>query len=519
MPTKLIEVALPLDVINREAAREKSIRHGHPSTLHLWWARRPLAACRAVLFAQLVDDPSAHPELFPNAGRPRARAATSVRHHRDGWSPGKLQMIRTSRRGPSARFDAAIRMDCQPLLIPSAVAARSLSKPNGSGSSHSERSQPGRRPDHKSLGRTAVDLRAPTASPPALGHDTAGTRKSGEVLQGLADDVRFYGNWMRDEAGAAWGTCTQRAYSQMGSKQLSSRGYGRGRSRARTLLAARPCPLCAAFGSARRRARKRGFARCPIRQAKRVRFEIGHGSRVHRSKAPSAARARLPGLQHCCSLAYVRDEGRAAGSVHSSWLSWLRGRASECTCPAKTRMNKPPRSRCRLSFQKKSFHDQPATSNRPSLRNDAPHADLFTNRQLTALCTLQRSRQGSPGPSPCRLGGDRPYADAVATYLAFTVDKLADLANALAGGSQNAECPRQLFGRQAIPMVWDFGEGNPFSDAPALVGTYGKHAPQHVLGPLRVRATLHRHPSVKPTQPRVRMKASFCRQILRTTTT
>ena len=65
MPTKLIEVALPLDVINREAAREKSIRHGHPSTLHLWWARRPLAACRAVLFAQLVDDPSAHPELFP----------------------------------------------------------------------------------------------------------------------------------------------------------------------------------------------------------------------------------------------------------------------------------------------------------------------------------------------------------------------------------------------------------------------------------------------------------------------
>ena len=62
---KLIEVALPLEAINRESAREKSIRHGHPSTLHLWWARRPLAACRAVLFAQLVDDPSAHPDQFP----------------------------------------------------------------------------------------------------------------------------------------------------------------------------------------------------------------------------------------------------------------------------------------------------------------------------------------------------------------------------------------------------------------------------------------------------------------------
>src|SRR5947209_8253978 len=62
---KLIEVALPLEAINRESAREKSIRHGHPSTLHLWWARRPLAACRAVLFASIVDDPTSRPEDFP----------------------------------------------------------------------------------------------------------------------------------------------------------------------------------------------------------------------------------------------------------------------------------------------------------------------------------------------------------------------------------------------------------------------------------------------------------------------
>src|SRR4051794_440298 len=69
---KLIEVALPLETINRESAREKSIRHGHPSTLHLWWARRPLAAARAVLFAQLVDDPSSHPDRFPTEEEQRA---------------------------------------------------------------------------------------------------------------------------------------------------------------------------------------------------------------------------------------------------------------------------------------------------------------------------------------------------------------------------------------------------------------------------------------------------------------
>src|SRR5437764_13629436 len=60
---KLIEVSMPLEAINTASAREKSIRHGHPSTLHLWWARRPLAACRAVLFSSLVDDPSGDPHL------------------------------------------------------------------------------------------------------------------------------------------------------------------------------------------------------------------------------------------------------------------------------------------------------------------------------------------------------------------------------------------------------------------------------------------------------------------------
>ncbi|MBC6436792.1 MAG: DUF1156 domain-containing protein, partial [Rhodobacteraceae bacterium] len=72
---KLIEVALPLDAINAACIREKSLRHGHPSTLHLYWARRPLAAMRAVLFAQLVDDPSAHPDRFPTEVAQQAERA------------------------------------------------------------------------------------------------------------------------------------------------------------------------------------------------------------------------------------------------------------------------------------------------------------------------------------------------------------------------------------------------------------------------------------------------------------
>src|SRR2546423_14764735 len=83
----LIEVALPLDAINKASAREKSIRHGHPSTLHLWWARRPLAACRAVLFASLVDDPAEHPELFPTEEEQNTERTRLSQLMEDGRTP------------------------------------------------------------------------------------------------------------------------------------------------------------------------------------------------------------------------------------------------------------------------------------------------------------------------------------------------------------------------------------------------------------------------------------------------
>ncbi len=81
---KLIEVALPLEAISAASAREKSIRHGHPSTLHLWWARRPLAAARAVIFSQMVDDPSAHPDRFP-APKRRRRSANACSALSRSW--------------------------------------------------------------------------------------------------------------------------------------------------------------------------------------------------------------------------------------------------------------------------------------------------------------------------------------------------------------------------------------------------------------------------------------------------
>src|SRR5213595_2284452 len=96
---KLIEVALPLEAINRESAREKSIRHGHPSTVHLWWARGPLAACRAVLFASLVDDPSERvPELLADETKRRA-AAKTVKAQKKLWNERKSVFEKTRAAG------------------------------------------------------------------------------------------------------------------------------------------------------------------------------------------------------------------------------------------------------------------------------------------------------------------------------------------------------------------------------------------------------------------------------------
>jgi len=86
---KLIEVALPLEAINQAAAREKSIRHGHPSTLHLWWARRPLAAARAVIFAQMVDDPSAYVETLRADPKLRRRAESALKARLKLWEEAR----------------------------------------------------------------------------------------------------------------------------------------------------------------------------------------------------------------------------------------------------------------------------------------------------------------------------------------------------------------------------------------------------------------------------------------------
>lgn len=218
---KLIEVALPLEAINAQAAREKSIRHGHPSTLHLWWARRPLAACRAVLFGQLVDDPSSWPERF---GHDEDRiAAERDRLHRlierlVPWEASTDEAVLDEARAEIARSVAWAR-DEEPPAEPRAVLAylQAHAPPvydpfSGGASIPLEAQRLGLRaygsdlnPVAVLIGKALVEIPPtfagqPPVNPEARAKLAGAGAWQGRGAQGLAEDVRHYGRWMRDEA-------------------------------------------------------------------------------------------------------------------------------------------------------------------------------------------------------------------------------------------------------------------------------------------------------------------------------
>ena len=219
---KLIEVSIPLEAINAASAKEKSIRHGHPSTLHLWWARRPLAACRAVLFSQLVDDPSSWPDRFPTEA---AIEAERRRLHRliermVPWEASNDEHILNEARWEIARSVAWGRGEEPPQKDrPAEVLAYLQEKAppaydpfSGGGSIPLEAQRLGLRaygsdlnPVAVLIGKALIEIPPkfagrPPVNPASLAKIKAGGRWNGKGAQGLAEDVRHYGQWMRDEA-------------------------------------------------------------------------------------------------------------------------------------------------------------------------------------------------------------------------------------------------------------------------------------------------------------------------------
>jgi putative DNA methylase len=467
-PKKLIEVSLPLDAINREAAREKAIRHGHPSTLHLWWARRPLAACRAVLFAQLVDDPSAHPDQFPT---PEAQDAERLRlfgiiEELVRWENVTNETVLAAARAEIRRcFDG----DPPPIVDPFA----------GGGSIPLEAQRLGLEAHASDLNPVAVLINKAlieipprwAGRPPIHPRDDAdlGTR-TWSGAQGLAEDVRHYGRQMRDEAARRIGHLYPPARLDDGTEATVIAWIW-----ARTVTCPNPAcgatmPLVRSFWLGKKKG-KEAWVR-PVVEGTEVRFEIGHD----RAGPPVEGTVNRQGA--VCIVCdspvrfdHIRAEGRAGRMGAQLMAVVAEGE--------RRRVYLPPTEEHVRAAQLARPDDVPETElfDWPGRINVVRygmtrHADLFTNRQLTALCTFSdlvietRDRI----ESDARTAGLPPeeatqYANDLATYLGFGVSRLSDIQNSLCRWENTRSQVRNLFARQAIPMVWDYAEGGLFSKA------------------------------------------------------
>lgn len=471
---KLIEVSLPLETINIEGAREKSIKHGHPSTLHLWWARRPLAAARAVLFAQLVDDPASRPAEFPTVAeqdRERARLHALIE---------KLVVWENAN-------DAELLAEARDLIRESngGVLPAVLDPFAGGGTIPFEAQRLGLQAHASDLNPVAVLInKALSEYPPKFKgkppvHPEAERRMvQWHGVEGIAEDVRKYGEWMRDEAYQRIGHNFPVAISEEGTKHEVIAWIW-----ARTVRSPNPAnpvetPLARSWWLSKK---KGGEARIsPEVRDGEVRYTMLRGPAAYNDEAEGTV-GRTGAVSVAdgtpIDLKFIRAEGQAGRlGAHLTAVVAEGVRSRLYLSPSEAHQIAASIGRPE-DVPEGELPKNPRDFKTPNYGMDT-WADLFTNRQLLTLTTLSdlidevREKvlldgiaAGEPEGTSLEEGGEgaAAYADAVATYLAFSISKVADRGSTITTWFIGRESTRNTFSRQAIPMTWDFVEVNPFA--------------------------------------------------------
>ncbi len=475
---KLIEVALPLDAINKASAREKSIRHGHPSTLHLWWSRKPLATCRAVLFASLVDDPSEHSEQFPTEAAQEQERLRLFRLLEEliKWENSNNQDV-------LAQAQAEIRKstgDKLPELVDPFC---------GGGSIPLEGQRLGLEAHGSDLNPVAVlitkalvEIPPKFASRPPVNPEAQRSLMGGNWhgAHGLAEDIRYYGKWMRDEA--------ERRIGHLYPKVMLPKEYSGSEATViawlwvRTITCPNPAcgaqmPLTSKWWLSKKKSNEAWVDPhvdyCTTPPTIRYVVTIDKGKPQDGTVNRQGARCIACGTP--VPFDYVRSEGKA-GRMEAQLMAivaegqhmraYLSPNDEQAAIATQAKPEWKPEAH--LPHNPRDFK----TPNY-GMRN---FSDLFTPRQLVALTTfsdlVQEAREkaladaqqvGIPidGISLNDSGNKaNAYAEAVATYLAIAVDRLADRNSTICSWDTGYVKVRNTFARQAIPMIW--GVTHPF---------------------------------------------------------
>lgn len=456
---KLIEVALPLEAINEASAREKSIRHGHPSTLHLWWARRPLAAARAVIWASLVDDPSSHPDQFPTEEeqhKERERLFEILEklvlwentNNQEVLNAAKAEILKSTDGNPPALYDpfaggGAIPLEAQRLGLE--AHASDLN------------------PVAVMINKAMIEIPPKFAGQPPVNPEAKRTmHKEWPGASGLAEDVRYYGEWMKEEAFRRIGHLYPKVKDEHGKEHTVIAWIW-----ARTVKCPNPAcgcemPLANSFELSTKK-NKEAYVQ-PIIDGKSICFEVKTGGRA--SKSPKVGRARFRCI--CCDEVadnnYLRAEfSRKRSSVQLIAIVAEGNRGRLFFAPNDEHIDIVSHV---VPLWKPELAMNPLCTDLVSGRGYgfAHWHELFTDRQLVALKTLNDLVK----ESQARIildGGTEEYAQGISVYLAFLVDQVANHSSSMCGWNAPNTQMRSVFARQAIPMVWDFAESNVFSNS------------------------------------------------------
>lgn len=462
MKSKLIEVALPLDAINAAAATEKSIRKGHPSTLHLWWARRPLAACRAVLFASLVDDPSCDSSLSEAEQEGRRKVLFELIEQLVQWENTNDSRLLAEAR---TEIEASCGLDLPAVLDPFA----------GGGSIPLEAQRLGLEALAGDLNPVAVLInKALVEIPPKFADRTPLHPGTGRVsaldswngAAGLAADVRYYGRWMREQAEARIGhlyPTVKVADAPKASDATVIAWLWARTTRCRNPVCGATMPLLNSFALSRRKNKEAWLEPVPDSANGHITFRIGRGGGC----PPGGTVTRSGATCLACGTAVPLKDVRAAGRAH--------GLGSQLVCivaEGERRRIYTPAHEDHLRVSQVEPPPDPPSGSLPTKALGfrvqqyglTEWADLFSARQMTAMCTfadlVAEARYQVQAD-----GGDQPYADAIAHYLSLVVGRLANRSSNLSFWNPNGDKIEQVFARNALPMIWVYAEGNPFSNS------------------------------------------------------
>jgi len=483
---KLIEVALPLEAINKASARDKSIRHGHPSTLHLWWARRPLAAARAVIFTSLVDDPDDPnaPPAFVEA----CKALPKVKNALENDTPRMrlFDFIERLVQWESTTDEAVLTTARELILLATDGNPPPLLDPfAGGGSIPLEAQRLGLEAHASDLNPVAVMInKAMIEIPPRFANQLpvnptdrekigrGGVRKG---VAGLAADVRYYGQWMLDRAWERIG----HLYPTHNGETVIAWLW------ARTVKCPNPAcgaqmPLVSSFELSKKKAKVACIVPHINRDDKTVSFTIEIG-RKKAPKPPKIGRGAKFKCLVCEEVApdrHIKDEGMA-GRMGAQMLAII----------TETNLG-------RNYYAPTEEHYQIAMSAKPKWTpsGDLPDdprnvwckiygfeefSSLFTHRQLTALSTFSDliadvRIQAVADAISANVEDDNihlkdggmgalAYGEALSVYLAFAIDKATDYWSTISTWMPRGTVGH-VFARHAIPMTWDFPEANPLID-------------------------------------------------------